>query len=83
VTREVKGRRVTLYDISPELWERCKAEAARAGTTVNGWAAEALIEKLEDAIDVREGLEALAEPDESVPWEELKAERKVLSRSSV
>ena len=46
-------------DIDPELRKRVKAEAALQGKTMREWLTEAIIEKLEDDIDIREGLAAL------------------------
>lgn len=69
-----KRHRMLLSDIPSELWARCKAEAALAGQSLNDWVIDALVRKLEDAIDIREGLESLQEPGESVPWEEVKQE---------
>ena len=48
-------------DIDPELRNRVKAVAALAGKTMREWLTEAIIEKLEDDIDAREGLAALGE----------------------
>ncbi len=46
-------------DINPELRNRVKAVAALQGKTMKKWLTEAIIEKLEDDIDAREGLAAL------------------------
>ena len=46
-------------DIDPELRNRVKAVAALQGKTMKDWLTEAIIEKLEDDIDAREGLSAL------------------------
>ncbi|MBI2866623.1 MAG: hypothetical protein HYX99_04620, partial [Chloroflexi bacterium] len=68
--------------VDPELRNRIKAEAALEGKTLRDWATEALIEKLEDAVDAREGLAALNEPGESIPWEQVKAEWEALHKDS-
>lgn len=48
-------------DIDPELRNRIKAVAALQGKTMKDWLTEAIIEKLEDDIDAREGLAVLGE----------------------
>lgn len=53
-------------DIDPELRNRVKAVAALQGKTIKGWLTEAIIEKLEDDIDAREGLAALGEVEGTV-----------------
>ena len=50
-------------DIEPELRNRVKAVAALQGKTMKEWLIEAIIEKLEDDIDAREGLSALGETE--------------------
>jgi len=56
------------------LRNRFKAAAALGGMTLSKWAIEAMIEKLEDEIDVREGLEALAQEEGTVTLNELRQE---------
>jgi predicted DNA-binding protein len=53
-------------DIDPELRNRVKAVAALQGKTMKEWLTEAIIEKLEDDIDAREGLAALGEKEGTV-----------------
>ncbi len=53
-------------DIDPELRNRVKAVAALQGKTMREWLIEAIIEKLEDDIDAREGLAALGEVEGTV-----------------
>lgn len=53
-------------DIDPELRNRVKAVSALQGKTMREWLTEAIIEKLEDDIDAREGLAALGEVDGTV-----------------
>jgi predicted DNA-binding protein len=48
-------------DIDPELRKRVKAIAALQGKTMKTWLTEAIVEKLEDDIDAREGLAALGD----------------------
>jgi hypothetical protein len=48
-------------DIEPELRNRLKAQAALQGKTMKGWLTEAIIAKLEDEIDINEGLASLAD----------------------
>jgi hypothetical protein len=53
-------------DIDPELRNRVKAVAALQGKTMKGWLTEAIIEKLEDDIDAREGLAALGDVEGTI-----------------
>jgi len=53
-------------DIDPELRNRVKAVAALQGKTMREWLTEAIIEKLEDDIDAREGLAALGDVEGTV-----------------
>lgn len=76
------ARRTRIYfDIDPRLRNNLKAAAALRGMSLKDWCIEALIEKLEDEIDIREGLASLNEPGESIPWEEVKAEREAVEKS--
>jgi predicted DNA-binding protein len=64
-------------DIDPELRNRVKAVAALQGKTMKEWLTEAIIEKLEDDIDAREGLAALGETEGTVSLRDyLKAKKK-------
>ncbi len=83
MSKNLKGVKVTLSNIPTDLWERCKAEAARAGMSANDWVTEALAEKLENAIDIREGVDALDEPGEDIPWEVVKEGIEASAHSSV
>jgi predicted DNA-binding protein len=53
-------------DIDPELRNRVKAVAALQGKTMKEWLTEAIIEKLEDDIDAREGLATLGEVEGTI-----------------
>jgi len=53
-------------DINPELRNRVKAVAALQGKTMKEWLTEAIIEKLEDDIDAREGLAALGDKEGTI-----------------
>jgi predicted HicB family RNase H-like nuclease len=53
-------------DIDPELRNRVKAVAALQGKTMKEWLTEAIIEKLEDDIDAREGLAALGDTEGTI-----------------
>ena len=53
-------------DIDPELRNRVKAVAALRGKTMKEWLTEAIIEKLEDDIDAREGLAALGDTEGTI-----------------
>jgi len=57
----ITNRSRYFLDIDPELRNRVKAVAALGGKTMKEWLTEAIIEKLEDDIDAREGLAALGE----------------------
>ncbi len=48
-------------DMEPELRNRLKAVAALQGKSMKKWLTEAIIAKLEDEIDAKEGLAALAD----------------------
>jgi len=48
-------------DIDPELRNRVKAVAALQGKTMKQWLVEAIIKKLEEDIDAREGLATLGD----------------------
>ena len=60
------GRTRYFLDIDPELRNRVKAVAALQDKTMRQWLIEAIIEKLEDDIDAREGLAALGDVEGSV-----------------
>jgi predicted DNA-binding protein len=57
-------------DIDPELRKRVKAEAALQGKTMKTWLTEAIIARLEDDIDAREGLAALKDKEGVITFEE-------------
>jgi hypothetical protein len=57
-------------DIDPELRNRIKAEAALQGKTMKVWLTEAIISKLEDDIDAREGLAALRDKRGTMTFED-------------
>jgi len=52
-------------DIDPELRNRVKAMAALQGKTMKQWMVEAIIEKLEDDVDAREGLATLGDVEDT------------------
>lgn len=58
------------FDVDPELRNRLKAAAALRGKTLREWVLEALIDRLEDDIDAREGLAALGEVEGTVSLRE-------------
>jgi bacterioferritin (cytochrome b1) len=64
-------------DIEPELRNRVKAEAALQGKTMKEWLTEAIIAKLEDDIDLREGLAALNEKEGTVTLREYLKRKKI------
>lgn len=53
-------------DIEPELRNRFKSEAALQGKTMKEWLTEAIIQKLEDDIDIRDSNEALKDKEGSI-----------------
>lgn len=62
----IANRSRYFLDIDPELRNRVKAVAALEGKTMKEWLTEAIIEKLEDDIDAREGLAALGDMEGTV-----------------
>lgn len=64
-------------DIDPELRNRVKAVSALRGKTMREWLIEAIIEKLEDDIDAREGLAALGEVEGTVSLRDYLVSQKV------
>jgi hypothetical protein len=57
-------------DIDMELRNRVKAVAALQGKTMKEWFTEAVIEKLENDIDAREGLASLGDKEGTVSLKE-------------
>ncbi len=64
-------------DIEPELRNRLKAFAALRGKTMKEWLTEAIIAKLEDEIDVAEGLAALSDTEGTISLEAYLESRKI------
>ena len=56
--------------MDPALRNRLKAHAALSGKTMKEWLTEAILTKIEDEIDVTEGLEALADTEGTMSLEE-------------
>ena len=52
-------------DIDPELRNRVKAAAALQGKTMKQWMVEAIVAKLEEDVDAREGLTTLGDVEET------------------
>jgi hypothetical protein len=67
-------------DIDPGLRNRVKAVSALQGKTMREWLIEAIIEKLEDDIDAREGLAALGEVEGTVALRDYLVSRKEAQR---
>ncbi|MDO8491135.1 MAG: hypothetical protein Q7T04_03870 [Dehalococcoidia bacterium] len=63
-------------DLEPELRNRLKAVAALQGKTMKEWLTEAIIAKLEDEIDAKEGLAALADTQGTLSLEAYLESRK-------
>ncbi len=64
-------------DIESELRNRMKAEAALQGKTMKEWLTEAIIAKLEDDIDIREGMEALKDKEGTISLRDYMEKRKM------
>ncbi len=62
----IANRSRYFLDIDPELRNRVKAVAALQGKTMREWLTEAIVEKLEDDIDAREGLAVLGDKEGTV-----------------
>jgi predicted DNA-binding protein len=67
-------------DIDPELRNRVKAMAALQGKTMKEWLTEAIIEKMEDDVDAREGLAALGDTEGTVSLKDYLASQKGVGR---
>lgn len=78
--KEISTRKwpVLSFAVPPRLHRAVKASAEQNGVTIRAWVTEALIRRLEDEIDAREGLAALNEPGESIPFEQVMAEYEAL-----
>jgi uncharacterized protein (DUF1778 family) len=63
-------------DIEPELRNRLKAAAALQGKSMKEWLTEAIIEKLENDIDAREGLAALGDTEGTISLKDYLASQK-------
>jgi len=70
------------FDMDPELKNRFKAAAALRGKSLRHWVIEALIDRLEDEIDAREGLAVLGDVEGTIPLREYLSSRKVSERVS-
>ena len=73
---ETASRSRYFLDIEPKLRNHVKAAAALRGITMKEWLTEAIISKLEDEIDIAEGLASLADTEGTVSWEDYKKSRK-------
>ena len=69
-----KRQRMMLSNVPAGLRQRCKALAALSGKSLNDWVVEAMVEKAEDEIDIREGLAALADEEGTVTLDEFERE---------
>ena len=67
-------------DIEPELRKRIKAIASLQGKTMREWVTEAILEKLEDDIDAREGLAVLGEVEGTISLKDYLESRKESQR---
>ncbi len=69
-------------DIDRGLRNRVKAVSALQGKTMRDWLTEAIIEKLEDDIDAREGLTALGEAEGTVSLRDYLVSKKGTQRKA-
>ncbi len=67
-------------DIELELRNRIKAVASLQGKTMRDWVTEAILEKLEDDIDAREGLAVLGEVEGTISLKDYLESRKESQR---
>jgi hypothetical protein len=63
---KVADRSRYFLDIEPGLRNRVKAVAALQGKSMKDWMTEAIIQRLEDDIDAREGLATLGDREGTV-----------------
>lgn len=75
MTTEAKRPRYFL-DIDPEVRNRVKAVAALKGKTMKEWLTEAIISKLEDEIDITDGLLSLKNSEGSLSLDDYLKSRK-------
>lgn len=66
--------------IDPRLWRRLQQEAELVGLSAEEWLEEAVVAKIEDAVDIREGIAALEEPGEDITLEQLMEELRAEER---
>ena len=81
-TVERPKRPIYPLDIDPELRKRIKAVASLHGKTMRDWVTEAILEKLEDDIDAREGLAVLGEVEGTISLKDYLESRKETQRVS-
>ena len=67
-------------DIEPELRKRIKVVASLHDKTMREWVTEAILEKLEDDIDAREGLAVLGEVEGTISLKNYLESRKESQR---
>jgi hypothetical protein len=72
----VANRTRYFLDIDPDLRNRVKAVAALKAQTMKEWLTEAIVQKLEDDIDVLDSLEALKDKEGSISLREYLKPRK-------
>ncbi len=79
-TVERPKRPIYPLDIDPELRKRIKAVASLHGKTMREWVTEAILEKLEDDVDAREGLAVLGEVEGTISLKDYLESRKESQR---
>jgi hypothetical protein len=61
-------------EVAPETEAWLQARAAATGQPLESLAGQLFAELIEDLQDIEEARRALAEPGDSIPWEQVKAE---------
>ncbi|MGE0902937.1 MULTISPECIES: hypothetical protein [Dehalococcoides] len=75
---ESANRTRYFLDLEPSLRNRMKAYAALQGKSMREWLTEAIISKMEDEIDVAEGLNALTDTEGTLSLESYLETRKAV-----
>ncbi|MBF4482161.1 MAG: hypothetical protein QQM50_01165 [Dehalococcoides mccartyi] len=79
---ESANRTRYFLDLEPSLRNRMKAYAALQGKSMREWLTEAIISKMEDEIDVAEGLNALTDTEGTQSLESYLETRKAVNSSN-
>lgn len=79
---ESANRTRYFLDLEPSLRNRMKAYAALQGKSMREWLTEAIISKMEDEIDVAEGLNALTDTEGTLSLESYLETRKAVTNGN-